>query len=410
MSTKNPIAAILIAMTLLSHILAADPTAWVINTSGETLSKINLATGIVENNILTLGSDIFSFPNQVMVRDTLAYVVNSGTDEIQIINLNTETTAGWINFPDFSNPYYLDFSSNGYAYVTLLTDNSLAKVDLASNQVISIIPIGQSPQGLIILDDIAYVACTGYNFSTFSFDPGSLTAYDCLGDTIITSIPTSANPQFVEFDRGGNIQIICSGASWTVPPTPSLIQILDTQTLTIIDSLDTDGNPAQVAVSPDNNIFLAAGGFVDDGEVYMYNADTYSILFDSANPIVTDSGAFGVVTFQDSTAFIGTFGDRIFQVNASGATINTFDLGDGPIDLDFNYIPGDANGDFVVNIGDAVLLVNYIFKGGDSPRWPSWRANANGDGNLNIGDAVYLVNFVFSGGPRPLLGPTWKRW
>ena len=40
-----------------STITAVEPTAYVINSSGETLSKINLTTGIVDNDILTLGSD-----------------------------------------------------------------------------------------------------------------------------------------------------------------------------------------------------------------------------------------------------------------------------------------------------------------------------------------------------------------
>jgi len=90
---------------LISTVMAVEPTAYVINTSGETLSKINLTTGVVDNDILTLGSDVYCYPNQIVVRDTLAYVVNSGTHEIQIIDLKSEATVDFIDIGDGTNPY-----------------------------------------------------------------------------------------------------------------------------------------------------------------------------------------------------------------------------------------------------------------------------------------------------------------
>lgn len=64
------------------------------------------------------------------------------------------------------------------------------------------------------------------------------------------------------------------------------------------------------------------------------------------------------------------------------------------------FICGDANGDELVNIGDAVFLVSYIFRGGQAPD-PIESANTNCDGDVNIGDAVYLINHIFKGGPAP---------
>ncbi|MGB8657435.1 MAG: C1 family peptidase [Candidatus Zixiibacteriota bacterium] len=67
------------------------------------------------------------------------------------------------------------------------------------------------------------------------------------------------------------------------------------------------------------------------------------------------------------------------------------------------YAPGDANGDKIVNSGDVVYLINYLFRG-DSPPEPLAAADVNGDCTVNSGDVVYLINYLFRGGPAPAYG------
>lgn len=63
-------------------------------------------------------------------------------------------------------------------------------------------------------------------------------------------------------------------------------------------------------------------------------------------------------------------------------------------------VMGDANGDGTINIGDAVFIINYIFKGGPAPE-PEAAGDANCDGQVNIADPVYLIDYIFRGGPPP---------
>lgn len=61
---------------------------------------------------------------------------------------------------------------------------------------------------------------------------------------------------------------------------------------------------------------------------------------------------------------------------------------------------GDANGDGLVDVGDVVYLINYIFKSGPAPD-PLEAGDANGDRAVDVGDASFLINYVFKGGPEP---------
>jgi len=54
----------------------------------------------------------------------------------------------------------------------------------------------------------------------------------------------------------------------------------------------------------------------------------------------------------------------------------------------------------MINVGDAVFLINYIFRGGPAPQ-PARAGDANCDGKISVGDAVYIISYVFRGGPAP---------
>jgi hypothetical protein len=73
-----------------------------------------------------------------------------------------------------------------------------------------------------------------------------------------------------------------------------------------------------------------------------------------------------------------------------------------------NCLPGDANDDLTINVGDAVYMINYVFAGGMGPGpFTVLSGDANGDREVNVADAVYLINFVFNGGPEPVTCMGW---
>ncbi len=66
-----------------------------------------------------------------------------------------------------------------------------------------------------------------------------------------------------------------------------------------------------------------------------------------------------------------------------------------------NGKPGDADGNGIITISDAVFLITYIFGGGPAPCSIA-NGDADGNGIITISDAVYLITFIFGGGPAPV--------
>lgn len=77
--------------------------------------------------------------------------------------------------------------------------------------------------------------------------------------------------------------------------------------------------------------------------------------------------------------------------------------GQGNLFVDTTLLIGDANNDGRVNIGDAVFIVAWIFKGGSVPLHLQ-AVDANCDLLYNVGDAIFIVSFIFRSGPAPCGG------
>jgi hypothetical protein len=116
------------------------------------------------------------------------------------------------------------------------------------------------------------------------------------------------------------------------------------------------------------------------GTIEPYSSGTMTVNFDAAD---LESGEYtGQVTLM---------------CNDPGSPMTTI-----PVTLTVaSFTCGDANSDGDVNVADAVMLINYIFKGGPAPA-SLQAADANGDGGVDVADAVYLIYYVFNGGPPPV--------
>jgi len=76
---------------------------------------------------------------------------------------------------------------------------------------------------------------------------------------------------------------------------------------------------------------------------------------------------------------------------------------DGWVDVfseSYSCICGDINYSGQVELGDPVMLIGYLYKGGPPPYDPIERADVNNNCAVEIGDIVYLISYSYKNGPR----------
>ena len=65
------------------------------------------------------------------------------------------------------------------------------------------------------------------------------------------------------------------------------------------------------------------------------------------------------------------------------------------------FYRGDVNGDGVLEVGDAVYLISYVYKSGAAPLPLADQGDINNDGIVELADVVLLINYLYKSGSVP---------
>ena len=145
--------------------------------------------------------------------------------------------------------------------------------------------------------------------------------------------------------------------------------------------------------NPDRDAHTNPGGWVTDSAQWWYPYETQI-----AAPFSNDVPGQEIFSYYTDPNSHGYFGPSWITVRVDsiiGDRLYAYVRIPGP------FLAGNANGDGLVDVGDVIYLINYLFVGGPAPN-PLESGDANCDGLVDIVDVVYLINYLFVGGPPPL--------
>jgi uncharacterized repeat protein (TIGR01451 family) len=138
----------------------------------------------------------------------------------------------------------------------------------------------------------------------------------------------------------------------------------------------------------------------DDSLGFGSGVESYTIY-------VSDDGGLYDIWIADTSDTFATFYGELGHSYCfySIARDSVGNVEDAPMEADACtrspiYILGDVNTDGIIELGDVVFLINYLFRAGPAPE-PIWLGDANCDDLVELGDVVYLINYLFRGGPSP---------
>jgi len=353
---------------------------YVVNTLGENLSFINLDNQNVNSNAATLGR----YANEIKIRGNKGYVVNSGVNELQVIDLQTLSTLNQISLGTGTNPYNMDFINDSLAAVSLLFTNQAAIVNVNSGQVVQNVSVGSGPEGVKYYAGKIYVTNTGYN--GLGYDPGTVSVIDATSLSVINTINVGTNPQSADVDINGNLIVSCTGDYSSIP---SQIDIVDLVSGTVTSSVQFTGFITSVYVNHNNKVYISTYGY----GVMVYDLTLLAFDRDESNPL---PGGPGCVFDNQNNCYITDFNvDSVRAFSENHNRLNAYLVGDGPVSVDIydDSVTGISEHNIALP-ADLILYQNY-----PNPFNPETQIGfylqKGGDAQLNVfnmlGQEIYSV-------------------
>ena len=309
--------------------------AYVMNGLAETLDVIDLQSGFVSSNVESLGL----WPNQIIYQQDRLVVINSGYNNLQIIDPDTRNTIGTVEFGADHNPYYMCPLEDGRVAVTQLLDNSVSLVNITSQQEEASISVGSGPEGVIQEGDELYITMTNYSGG---YLPGKVYVIDLTNNQVTDSIMVGINPQWIGKGYDGNLHVVCTGDYASVHGE---VDVIDPANHQIVQTIALGSAPGTWAVMESGMAYLGVNIWGGGGYLLAYDTQTYQVVHSDANPLQVGGGVMGMTAGEDGKLYICvTETDQIKVMDESETIVATYNVGDGPQSLALSPIESSIPG------------------------------------------------------------------
>jgi DNA-binding beta-propeller fold protein YncE len=289
-------------------------TAYVLNSNSQTLSEINLENGEINNNFASLGQYAASAPNKMELAGDFAYVTITYENSLQKIDLTSGESIDFIALEDSALPNDLAILDN-FAYISGNGNSTLYRVDLAAGNWDSSVEVGLSPQAVEVIGGNIWVANTGFDLSTYTYEPGTISVVDPETMNIITTIETGLNPAAM-VEVADLIHVVCTGDYADVAGE---ISVIDKQSFQVIETINLGGAPATIAAK-DEKLYI---GNSWPAGIYIYDISVGTI---ESTPAENNLAGGSAVAFGDNYLAIIDAVDYVENSRLRLYDLETYDL------------------------------------------------------------------------------------
>ncbi|MDH7571389.1 MAG: YncE family protein, partial [Armatimonadota bacterium] len=266
------------------------------------------------------------------------YIVNSVSNNVQVVDLSTGATVGVVSTGEGSNPMKLALGPDGRAYVTNLVTNNVAVIDLVSRTLVRTIDlsgVGSGPTGITLTGGKLYVTLTNFNLSDFSYGPGRVAVIPLSTLTVSRTVEVGTNPQDAIVGPDLRVHVAATGNYGDIP---GRVDVIDPARDEVVATIPLGGTPASLTAATGTRVFVADGS----RGVLAYDAATRQILFDGEHAIAgaqvaNEGSSIFDVKFDPQTGLVYAADfpkDRVFAIDpATGSIVSVIGVGDGPAAL-----------------------------------------------------------------------------
>lgn len=292
-------------------------SAYVVNGLAQTLSIFDMEGKTMANDVVQVGK----YPNWIVIRGDRAYVVNSGDNSVQVIDLADNATLGLIDTGDGTNPMQIAFLSDNKAYATNYLTDEVVVIDIGAMAVTKRIVVGKAPNTVVVSEGKVYVGNTASAFdgTTVTYGQGTVSVIDGASDEVIETINVGTNPQFAAVDAGGDVHIVCTGDYGAVEGE---VYIVDGASDEVVATVAIGGAPGQIAIVSTGIAYLASWS-----GLLAYSTSDYSVVHASSNPLSEYAGSSGVAADSEGKVYVcvpdwtGGGADKLLVMDSASETL-----------------------------------------------------------------------------------------
>ena len=255
-----------------------------------------------------------------------ALVTDEGSDALRVISLSSKTTVATIALPSGSQAGFVIVNSSGtQAAVALTEKGSIALIDLAKNQVTSVIGTG-------------YYACrlafAGTNLLVTNGASGTVAVIDTSARQAVRTVNVGFGPSGIA--AAGNVAVVANMQGGSI----SLINLTDYSVTNV--SLPAGSRPNEVAISSATNRALITNPMGNNA--FILSLDTRLVQ-------TVDLAAWSGM----GPGGVATNGALAFVANQMAATVAVVDLSAGTVVRTFPVDPGPRS--LAVNAAKNQILI-----------------------------------------------------